>query len=39
VVFGEANPQRYNEAAYIIGGVTVTKHCPKCRSTLSERKE
>ena len=39
VVFGEVNSQRYNETAYIIGGVTVTKHCPKCRGPLSEKKQ
>ncbi len=42
VVFGDprdANSQRYNEAAYIIGGVTITRKCPKCKFDLSDRKE
>lgn len=41
VVFGDpkdANSQRYNETAFIIGGVTITSKCPKCRNELSERK-
>lgn len=41
VVFGDtrdANSQRYNETAFIIGGVTITRRCPKCKNDLSDRK-
>ncbi len=38
VVFGQVDTRVYNEAAYIIGGVTMTRKCPKCKEDVTERK-